>query len=150
MLKALTELFTDLTKSNDSHVITESDLHLVSAALMTEVILADGGTDEEEVAVLGNILTNDFNFEGADVAAFIDHARRKVGRSTSLFEFTDVVNHHFDEPEKFRLVQQLWKIARADGVIDKLEEATIRKVSDLIYLSHSSFIRAKLFSREVQ
>jgi uncharacterized tellurite resistance protein B-like protein len=40
-------------------------------------------------------------------------------------------------------VEQLWLIAYADGVIDKYEEAAIRKASELLYVSHSDFIRAK-------
>jgi uncharacterized tellurite resistance protein B-like protein len=45
--------------------------------------------------------------------------------------------------ERVQLVEQLWLIAHADGVIDKYEEAAIRKASELLYVSHSDFIRAK-------
>ena len=144
MLKSLSNLFADLTKPTADETISEVDLRLISGALMTEVILADGGTGEEEISALRDILTADFRFKRAEVESLIDHSRQKVKNSKSLFEFTDVVNEHFDQDEKFRLVQQLWKIAQADGVVHKLEEATIRKVADLIYLSHSAFIRAKL------
>ena len=43
-----------------------------------------------------------------------------------------------------QLVEQLWRIAYADGVIDKYEEAAIRKASELLYVAHADFIRAKL------
>ena len=45
--------------------------------------------------------------------------------------------------ERVQLVEQLWRIAYADGVIDKYEEAAIRKASELLYVPHSDFIRAK-------
>ena len=42
----------------------------------------------------------------------------------------------------------MWKIAYADGNIDKFEEHIIRKVSNLIYVSHSDFIKAKISAKE--
>ena len=38
----------------------------------------------------------------------------------------------------------LWDIAYSDGRIDKYEDYTIRKISDLLYIKHSDFIKAKL------
>ena len=38
----------------------------------------------------------------------------------------------------------LWDIAYADGRIDKYEDYTIRKISDLLYVKHSDFMKAKL------
>jgi uncharacterized tellurite resistance protein B-like protein len=49
-----------------------------------------------------------------------------------------------------QLVAQFWQIAYADGVIDKYEEAAIRKVSDLLYVPHSDFIRAKLSAQALR
>jgi uncharacterized tellurite resistance protein B-like protein len=37
----------------------------------------------------------------------------------------------------------MWELAFADGDLSKYEEYVIRKVADLIYVSHSEFIRAK-------
>ena len=48
--------------------------------------------------------------------------------------------------ERCTLIEQLWDIAYADGVIDKYEEAAIRKVSELLYVPHSDFIKAKLMA----
>ena len=38
----------------------------------------------------------------------------------------------------------MWEVANADGEIDPLEDAVIRKTAELIYVDHSEFIRAKL------
>ena len=38
----------------------------------------------------------------------------------------------------------MWEVAYADGHLDVMEEALIRKVAGLIYVNHSDFIRAKL------
>jgi uncharacterized tellurite resistance protein B-like protein len=38
----------------------------------------------------------------------------------------------------------MWVIAFSDEELDKYEEYLIRKVSNLIYVSHSDFIKSKL------
>ena len=38
----------------------------------------------------------------------------------------------------------MWAIAAADGDADSHEEQLIRRVSELLYVSHGDFIRAKL------
>ena len=45
------------------------------------------------------------------------------------------------------LLSRLWKLAFADGSLDKYEDHLIRKISDLIHISHSDFIRIKLECR---
>jgi len=42
----------------------------------------------------------------------------------------------------------MWKIAYADGNLDKYEEHLIRKTSDLIHISHSDYIKIKLEVRD--
>ena len=148
MLTTITALFNGLRNSAESRPqLSDHDLNLVSAALMTEVMVADGAVGEAEMAALQKILAEEFRFDREEVLSFIEIAREKVENATSLFEFTDIVNRHFSDQEKFTLVECLWRVAYADGVVHKLEEATIRKVSELIYLPHSSFIRAKQTSR---
>jgi uncharacterized tellurite resistance protein B-like protein len=41
----------------------------------------------------------------------------------------------------------MWEVAYADGRVDRYEDHMIRKVADLLYLSHNDFIRMKLASR---
>jgi uncharacterized tellurite resistance protein B-like protein len=46
------------------------------------------------------------------------------------------------------LIIDMWAIAKADGVIDPMEEFVIRKVADLLYVSHSDFIYGKVHGKE--
>jgi len=38
----------------------------------------------------------------------------------------------------------LWRLAYADGNLDKHEEMVIRRVASLLYVTHEDFIAAKL------
>ena len=148
MIKRIRELFRELDSAQRDQVnLSDRELKLVSATLMAEVIRSDGRADSREVSTLRHILALELGLDAAEITDFIAAAQEKVTEATSMFEFTDKVNRHFDDRGKFELVRQLWLVARADGVVHKLEEATIRKIAELIYLPHSEFIRAKQLSR---
>lgn len=148
MIKALSNLFRDLGAHDPvAETPGDRDLNLLSATLMAEVMAADGMSDSAEIAALNRILHRDFGLGAEECAQVIRQATRKVEDATSLFEFTDKVNRHFDHRQKFDLIRRLWDIAYADAEIDKLEEATIRKVAELIHVRHSDFIRAKQMAR---
>jgi uncharacterized tellurite resistance protein B-like protein len=46
--------------------------------------------------------------------------------------------------EKNNIIENLWRVAYADSYIDKYEEYYIRKIADLLHISHSNYIKAKL------
>ena len=64
-----------------------------------------------------------------------------------MYQFTQRINRYCSHEEKFHLITGMWRIAFADGDLDKYEEYIIRKVSDLIHLGHGEFIRAKHAAR---
>ena len=53
-----------------------------------------------------------------------------------------------DYEDKIRLINNLWSIAFSDKQLDKYEEYLIRKISDLLYVSHKDFIEQKLRVKE--
>ena len=71
-------------------------------------------------------------------------ATERVDVSTSLYEFTRVINDHYSAEQKVQLVGAMWSVAYADGDLDKYEEALIRQVAELTYVPHQDYIRCKL------
>ena len=55
-----------------------------------------------------------------------------------------MINQHYTQTEKAQLVEMLWEVAFADAEMEKYEEHLLRKLSDLLYVPHAEFIRAKL------
>ena len=148
MIRFIRDLIEDLSQESAATApLTGEEMRQVSAALLTEVMASDGDCGEEEQELLRRILTDELHYPSEEASLYLENARNRVDSATSLFEFTDVVNRRFTNDEKFQLMIQMWRIARADGEIDKHEEATIRKVAELIYVPHSAFIRAKQISR---
>ena len=117
-------------------------------ALLLETSMADDLLDESEMMALKNTLQKDFQINEDEIDELIDLSKENVEDSTSLYEFTSDINDNFDAAERVKLIESMWKIAYADGNIDKYEEHIIRKVSNLIYVAHSDFIKAKLSAKE--
>ena len=132
---------------NKQEVIEEKEVDKVVSAcisLMIEVSLADQSIDESEIESLKKTLSNKFNIEEAQISSLISAGKESQEESTSLYEFTRVIYDDFSFEEKYDLIKSMWEIAFADGNVDKYEEYVIRKVSDLIYISHEEFIKAKM------
>ena len=68
----------------------------------------------------------------------------RVEAATDLFEFTRPLRERWDPETRVRLIYDMWAIAAADGKADVHEEQLIRRVSELLYVSHGDFIRGKL------
>ena len=118
-------------------------VELAAAVLMIEISLADSAIDNEELAVIKTTLVNHFNIAAGQVEELIELARREVDLAVSLHDFTRLLNENLDPAEKIRVIESLWKVAFADAVLDKYEEYYIRKIADLLYISHKDYIRTK-------
>jgi uncharacterized tellurite resistance protein B-like protein len=145
MIAAINRLFNQLgQQSVAQEALTETECHHLCAVLMAEVMVSDGGSSALERGEIQAILEQYFRLGREDVDAILVTAEQEASDATSLFEFTRKINDHFSHEQKSRLVEHLWRVAYADNELDKFEEATIRKVADLIHVPHSVFIQAKL------
>ena len=125
---------------------TEPDpqaLPLAVAALLFEISRADHDIQPEEIKVIGKSVSNVCEVNALDIEILLSNAEVAVEDSVSLYEFTSVINDHFDYSRKFALLEMLWRVAWADGSVDRYEDYFIRKIADLLHLSQKDFIRAK-------
>ncbi|MDC3018279.1 TerB family tellurite resistance protein [Gammaproteobacteria bacterium] len=135
-------------EESEDPIIDDKTSTKACVALLLETSMADEILDESELMALKNTLQKDFQINEDEIDELIDLAKENVEDSTSLYEFTRDINDNFDAAERVKLIESMWKIAYADGNIDKYEEHIIRKVSNLIYVAHSDFIKAKLSAKE--
>lgn len=139
MIEKLLSLFQEPDLKKKQH-----SLDLACAVLLVEIMKADHELIEAEISSLQDVLKRLFSLSREESEALFEQAKNSSDSSNDLFQYTDVVNQHCHIDEKFKLVKGLWQVAYSDNQLDKYEEYMIRKVSDLLYLPHSQFIRAKL------
>jgi len=122
---------------------SERALELATAVLLIEVSRADDEVaPAEREAILGALETV-FDLNQRETEDLMEIAEEEADHSTSLFGFTHLLNERFSRTEKERIVEMLWRVAFADGRIDKYEDYYVRKIADLLYVSHKDFIRTK-------
>lgn len=114
-----------------------------AAALMLEVSHSDSEFADSERKSIEQSLKTGFLLSDDDIAEVIEISLENRANATGLYEFTKTISEHFDYPKRCQLLYTLWQAAFADGVLDKHEEYTIRKICDLLYIDHSDFIKQK-------
>jgi len=123
-------------------------IDLACAALLIEVINSDRVLDERESNEFIETLRESLNLDQDELDELVQLAESEARQATSLYEFTRLINDEYDYKAKVRLIENMWRIAFSDEQLDKYEEHLIRKISDLIYVSHSDFIKTKLNTRK--
>ena len=149
MIKKIKELISNLSdKDVQENSQDPSLINNACAALLIEIAYADKDFDESEKMSLKNSLMTTYKIDEIEIDELILDASQSVQESTSLYGYTRIVNDEFSYDEKLNLLKNLWKIAYADGNLDKYEEHLLRKISDLIHISHSDYINIKLEIRD--
>ena len=135
-----------LTKNGDEEAPSSvmSRVDLTCAALLVEVMNSDHELDEREHQEFMAVLQQSYNIAESDLEELTQLAKDEAFEATSLYEFTKLINDSYDYEQKVGLIENMWRIAFSDKRLDKYEDHLIRKVSELIYVSHSDFIKTKL------
>lgn len=148
MIKTLEKLFDKLNTPNSTPVLSEHELNLAIAALLVEVATINQDFDDREWKQLQALLISECQLSQEEALAIAEEAEKASANSASLYDFTQRINQQCDYKQKIVLVEGLWKIAYADGELDKYEEHIIRRIADLIHVSHRDFIQAKIKVRD--
>jgi uncharacterized tellurite resistance protein B-like protein len=119
---------------------------LAVAALLVEVLRADYDASAAERRQVIESVRGMLALEAPQCEALLAEAEQRVDSAHDLHQFTSRLNDSLSHPEKLQLMEQLWRVAQADEVVHKYEEHLIRRVADLLHVSHREFIVAKLRS----
>jgi uncharacterized tellurite resistance protein B-like protein len=142
-------MFDRLLKLIRSDVVedAEIDVAVAAAALMFEVVWADHDIGQDEMETMSELLQRLFSLTPERVIEIVKQTKVDHDTSVGVFPFTRALNEQLSQQEKFLVLRAMWSIALADEQIDSFEEHTIRRIADLLYVSHHKFIEAKLAAR---
>ncbi|HEX7079952.1 MAG TPA: TerB family tellurite resistance protein [Gammaproteobacteria bacterium] len=152
MLKALADLFDRaLGGGGAAEASPEQRRHAVQVAtalLLVEVERADFSEDVTERDETFRLVKQFFELSDEDAAMLVAEARAEADHAASLQTFTRRLHETLTVDEKHRIVEMLWRVALADNRLDKHEDHLVRKISELLYVSHSDLIRIRNRVRE--
>ncbi len=146
MLTALRTFFDKhlAAQPDESAASTERRVQLAAAVLMVEVARSDHDfTAEEKQTVMASVQSK-FGLGADDARELIALAEAQSREAHDIFQFTSKIDAAFSPEQKVRLIEEMWRAAYADAVLHEHEEYLIRRVADMLHLSHKQFIAAKL------
>ena len=122
----------------------EHTLQLAVAVLLIEVMQSDAECAFEEQAAIRHILKQHFQLSDAEVAQLTERGQRTSKSANDLHQFTSLINRELELPDKVRIVEYLWQVVYADGKISAHENHLMRRLTDLLHISHGDNIAAKM------
>ncbi|MBH32060.1 MAG: hypothetical protein CMD90_00215 [Gammaproteobacteria bacterium] len=142
MFKKIKSVFSNNKKKNKDTEL--EDINIACAILLIEVSYADFDINTNEEQVILDSLKSNFNISDNKALWLISISKDRHKNTNCLRPYIKEINEKFSREEKRNLIKEAWKVARADNFIDKYEEHRIRKISQLLHLTHKDFIDAKI------
>ena len=124
----------------------DAEEHVIVAvcALFLEMARIDGRFTEQEMQRVLAILTGKYGLSSENSDALIAEADRELKESVDLWQFARVINDHYSNAQKEKLIERLWRVVYVDGKMDAHEHYLMNKLAHLLRLSHKQLIDAKL------
>ncbi len=144
MLNIIKNFFEQRNSQKDGDELElEHQLKLATAALLIEMMQQDDEVHEKEIETIKNSLKERFSLTDDECHALFELAEERVGDAVDYHRFTSLIVREFTQAQKIKVIELLWSVAYADSHLDSLEEHMVRKISDLIHVSHKDFIKSK-------
>ena len=108
---------------------------VATAALLIETAVMDGEFDTDERATIGRLLIESFGISKDDVDTLMVETEQAVADSVELFSFTRVLKSDYDHADRVKMIEMMWEVAYADGVLHDYEANLIRRATGLLHVN---------------
>lgn len=143
MFDKLNSWFDSKLQQGADNLNQHNTMQLAAAFLLIEVSRADFDIAQDEKQVMKDVLATQFSLSDVQAEKILEYALEEHEGYTSSHPFIQLINEEMDNQAKLEILKGLWEVAYADDSLDKYEEYQIRKIADLLYLSHADFVRLK-------
>jgi uncharacterized tellurite resistance protein B-like protein len=126
----------------------EHALQVATAALLLETMRMDDRITVEERQAIVAALGREFGLDAGELDRLVDLAEQEARQATDYYQFTALVNQSCDAAQKLRIIENMWRVAMADGHLDAHELHLMRKIADLLHVGHADYVAAKQRARE--
>ncbi|MFL1453286.1 TerB family tellurite resistance protein [Marinobacter sp. GN3S48] len=141
MIERLKQLFAPTEETREAP--DPHSLAVAATALMVQLSRIDNNEDERELQTIVDCAVSAHEVTRDEAEEILQDALSHADDATSLYEFTGQINEHLDQTAKQSLLESIWRVAFADGRIDKYEEHLIRRMADLLHLNHREYMQAR-------
>jgi len=113
----------------------DHDFRVATAALLVHAAAVDGAMSDAERGKLQSLLKRRFELDDAAANELVGEGAAADDKAVDLYHFTHLLNASLDDNDHLRMVEMMWMIAYADGVLSEYEDNLIWRVADLLGVS---------------
>lgn len=134
MFDALKRLFGEDSPGNDGieAAFADDDMRLAEAALMFHVIASDGKVTDEERERMESLLTAEYGLSSDEMKTLYAAAREAEHEAVDLYRFTSTLKAQFDRDQRIALIERMWEMVFADGVMHEFEDNVVWRIAQLL------------------
>lgn len=110
------------------------DLRVAVVALLVRAATSDADFGAEEKETISRIASQSFDLPPSEVAALIEAATEEEAETLDLHRWVQSIKQAYSEEERVALIEKMWEVVYADGVLDEYEANLLRRVAGLIYV----------------
>lgn len=132
MLTFLKSLFEDSdqeTPEDEAHAKA-----LAAATLFFEAAASDGTLAPKEVDRISHLLISRFGLSELAAQEMCRQAQNRQSTAIEISNFTRDAKNRFKPEERIELIEMLWEVAYADGVLEDFEANLMRRLGGLLYV----------------
>jgi uncharacterized tellurite resistance protein B-like protein len=119
-------------------------LQIATAVILLEVALSDDEYTNDEQELIVEILKENFSLDDESVRELLLVSEEQRSRSIDLWHFTEIINSRYEDEDKYRIIEMVWKVIYADGRLDKFEDHIVHKLALILHIPHERMIEAKM------
>ena len=143
MLAALGKLMS-LRKENENEDLSfDQEGRMACAALMTRAAWLDGTLDKVEENALRDLMMKRFEISPDEADEILKAAADDLDTSNDLYRYTKDLRDNFDADERLKLIEMIWEVVYADGVLHDFEATLMRRLAGLLYVDDRDSGEAK-------
>jgi uncharacterized tellurite resistance protein B-like protein len=110
------------------------EVQFAAALLLMEAAAMDGAVDDREHARIRELLQRRFGLTPSDAELLINEAGESLKTRVELYGPSRILKDAFDYDQRLELIEMLWDVVYADGVVHDYESNLMRRLSGLLFV----------------
>ena len=146
MLTKIVDFFSNKIAVEPSmkQIDSERNIRIATCALLIEIASIDEEFDIQERDRIIMLFRDEYGLSDSETGELIQLARGQLDQRIDLWGFTNLINQHYNNDQKLKVMEMIWEVIYADGQLSAHEDYLIHKFYKMLNLSHSQMIDAKM------
>jgi uncharacterized tellurite resistance protein B-like protein len=148
VLKSIRDYFDRNIGAPGAPAAERHSIELATAALLVEVVRSDAGIQPNEQHAVLRAVRERFGLSDEEAQTLFRLAEEEVRTANDYYQFTSLINRQFDQQQKQHVIELMWRAAYADTELAAQENHVLRRIAELLHVTHGDYIAAKMRARD--